>query len=140
MEQGLLESILTVLGGTAVMAAAIGAVLYARRLADLSLAAAHRLHLVPKPEPVPAGRPLQEIAVDVGRLRQQLRHVPAGIPVAKLEGWRLAYDDLLAECCLALGVENLMDSTPAGPERDAERLRVEYLLGKAGLRAFDDVA
>ena len=125
---------------TVVLVVVIGAILYARQLADLGLAAARRLHLVPKPEPVPAGRPLQEIAADAGRLRQQLRHVPAGIPVAKLEGWRLAYDDVLAECCLALGVENLLDSTPAGPERDAERLRVEYLLGKAGLRAFDDVA
>jgi hypothetical protein len=125
---------------TVVLVVVIGAILYARKLADLGLAAARRLHLVPKPEPVPPGRPIQEIAADVGRLRQQLRHVPAGTPVAKLEGWRLAYDDVLAECCLALGVENLLDSTPAGPERDAERLRVEYLLGRAGLRAFDDVA
>lgn len=125
---------------TVVLVVVIGAILHARTLADLGLAAARRLHLIPKPEPVPAGRPLQEIAADVGRLRQQLRHVPAGIPVAKLEGWRLAYDDVLAECCLALGVENLLDSTPAGAERDAERLRVEYLLGRAGLRAFDDVA
>ena len=120
---------------TVVMAAVFGAVLYARQVADFGLAAARRLHLVPKPEPTPAGRPIEEIAADVARLRRQLRQIPPGTPVAKREGWRLAYDDVLAECCLALGVENLLESAPAGPERDAERLRIEYLLSKAGLRA-----
>jgi hypothetical protein len=125
---------------TVVMAAVIGAVLYARQVADFALAAARRLHLVPKPEPTPAGRPIEEIAADVARLRHQLRHIPPETPVARRDGWRLAYDDVLAESCAALGVENLLASTPAGAERDAERLRVEYLLGKAGLRVLDDVA
>ena len=125
---------------TVVMAAVIGAVLYARQIWDFCLAAARRLHLVPKPAPLPVGRPIQEIAADVARLRHQLRTIVPGTPVARLDGWRLAYDDVLGEGCVALGIENLLESTPAGSERDAERLRIEYLLGKAGLRALHDVA
>ena len=136
----MLEGVLRVLGITVTMAAGIAAVVYWSRLADYGRAAGRRLHIVRKPAPLPVGRPIEEIAADVGRLRVLLRHIPPETPEAKREGWRRAYDDVLAEGCLALGVENLLDSTPAGPERDAERLRVEYLLGKAGLGTLDDVA
>ena len=136
----MLEGILRVLGITVTIAAAIAAVIYWRQVADLGVAVGRRLHLVPKPAPLPAGRPIEEIAADVGRLRRVLRHIPPETSEAKREGWRRAYDDVLAEGCLALGVENLLESTPAGAERDAERLRVEHLLGKAGLGTLDDVA
>lgn len=125
---------------TVALVVVFGAILYARQLADLGAVAARRLHLVRTPGPVPGGRPIEAIAADVVRLRRQARNIPPGTPVARREGWLLAYDDVLTEACLALGVENLLESTPAGPEREAERLRVEYLLGQAGLRALDDVA
>lgn len=140
MEQGVLEGILRVLGITVTMAAAFAAVIYWHRLVAFGRAAGHRLHLLRQPAPLPVGRPIEEIAADVGRLRVLLRHIPPETPEAKREGWRRAYDDVLAEGCVALGVENLLASTPAGAERDAERLRVEHLLGKAGLGTLDDVA
>lgn len=136
----MLEGILRVLAVTVAMAAAFAAVLHAHRLAELGRAAGRKLHVVPGPAPVPSGRPIEEIAADVARLRRQLRTIAPDVPAARREGWRRAYDDVLAECCVALGVENLLESTPPGTERDAERLRLEHLLGKAGLRALDDVA
>ena len=136
----MLEGILRVLGVTVPVAAVDRRDLYWRRFGDLGRAVGRRLHLVEKPAPLPVGRPIEEIAADVGRLRVLLRHIPPETPEAKREGWRRAYDDVLAEGCLALGVENLLASTPAGAERDAERLRVEHLLGKAGLGTLDDVA
>lgn len=136
----MLEGILRVLGITVTMAAAFAAVIWWSQLGEHARAIGQQLHLVRKPAPLPVGRPIEAIAADVGRLRVLLRHIPPETPEARREGWRRAYDDVLAEGCLALGVENLLESTPAGPERDAERLRVEYLLGKAGLGTLDDVA
>jgi len=140
MEQGVLEGVLRLLAVTAGLVAVLGVVLYAPAVGRFARATGRRLHLVPKPAPVPEGRPIRAIAADVRRLRRQVMQVPPGTPVAKAEGWRRAYDDVLGECCRALGVENLLATTPAGTERDAERLRIEYLLSEAGLRLVDDAA
>ena len=99
MEQSVLEGVLRVLGITVTMAAAFAAVVHWSRLADFGRAVGRRLHLVRQPAPLPAGRPIEEIAADVGRLRVLLRHIPPETPEAKREGWRRAYDDVLAEGC-----------------------------------------
>ncbi|MGZ8744420.1 MAG: hypothetical protein ACXWXO_16000 [Nocardioides sp.] len=45
-----------------------------------------------------------------------------------------AHDDLLADACRALVIENTLTGLPLGTDRDAERLRVEHELGEAGLQ------
>jgi len=132
-DHSVLLGILWVLGITAITAAAIGAVLYRQRLGSVALGTGRRLHVVPPPPPVPAGRPIERIAADARRLRPQVLYTAPGTPVAKREGIRKAYEDVLVEGCRALGVEDLMSPLPPGPEREAERLRVEYLLDQAGL-------
>jgi hypothetical protein len=103
--------------------------LYRRRALRLALA----LHVVePPPEP-PAGPPIERIAADARRIQAQLRHLPPGIPVAKLRGWQAAYDDVLVTACHALGLEQRLDLLADGSVRDFERQRVERMLEAAGL-------
>jgi hypothetical protein len=110
-----------------------------RRIWRLITAAATRLGRRRPPPPRPLGRPIELIARDAQRLGLRFRYVPAGASFAKFEGRRLAYDDVLAEACRSLGIEHLLKVLPPGPELDIERLRVEAVLERAGLR-LDDVA
>jgi hypothetical protein len=84
-----------------------------------------------KPEP-PATRPVQELAVLARRLGRRVHHPPPGQRFVKCEAVRQAYDAVLAETCLALGVTHLLMVLPPGPELDAERARVEGALELAG--------
>jgi hypothetical protein len=87
----------------------------------------------------PQGRPIEVIAEEARLLAGRVHHPPRGTSFAKYEGWRSAYDRALAEGCRALGVEHLLEVLEPGPERDAERARVESLLWLAGLR-IDEAA
>ena len=81
----------------------------------------------------PAGRPIEEIARSIRRLGGEFHGGHPGRSWVKSEAFRRAYDEALAEGCQALEVDSdLLDVVP-GPERDAERLRVEHLLAGAGL-------
>jgi hypothetical protein len=91
--------------------------------------------------PHPSGRPIQKIAADAHRLGLRFRCMPPHASFAHLEGNRIAYDRVLAEACVALGVEHLLEVLPPGPELDAERRRVETALAAAGLGlGMDDAA
>ena len=81
----------------------------------------------------PAHRPLQRVAADLRRLARELALVPAGVPVARRRGLQAAYDDVLVEAAALLEVPHTLTLTPAGPARDAERLRVQVVLLDAGL-------
>lgn len=89
--------------------------------------------------PRPAGRSIEAIARDAQRLGPRFRYLQSGVSFARFEGRRLAYDKVLAEACQALGVEHLLGVLPPGLELDIERLRVEAVLERAGLR-LDDAA
>jgi hypothetical protein len=91
--------------------------------------------------PQPPGRPIQEIARDAHRLGLRFRCMPERVSFAQLEGNRIAYDRVLVEACLALGVEHLLEVLRPGPELDAERRRVETALAASGLGlGIDDAA
>lgn len=89
--------------------------------------------LFPEP-PRPLGRPIEEIARDAHRLGREFRCVPDRGSFARFEGCRRAYDWVLIEACNALDVDHLLGVVPPGPELDVERLRVEAVLDRAGLR------
>jgi hypothetical protein len=78
-------------------------------------------------------RPLQVVAADVRRLGRQLALVPAGAPMARRRALTAAYEDVLVEAALLLDVPHDLRTTPLGPARDAERLRVLAGLEEAGL-------
>lgn len=83
--------------------------------------------------PRPLGPPLERLAADLRRIRHDLDTAPADLPAARRAGVLQAYDDVLAEACAALDLPDTLHELPLGPERDAERLRVEYLLEQRGL-------
>jgi hypothetical protein len=136
MGPGWLEALLatTVCVGLAALLASPQAWLAAGRL--LSLGARLLARLNPRRSP---NRPIETIAREARRLGRSYRYPPRGRSFARFEGTRWAYDKVLAEGCRALGVVHLLDVLPPGAELDAERERVEYLLGQAGLR-LDDAA
>jgi hypothetical protein len=100
---------------------------------DRALRIGRTLHLVEPAPPVPSGAPIERIAADARRIRAQIRHAPAGIPVAKLRGWHEAYDDVLVAACHALDLEQRLAVLPEGAEHDMERERVERMLERTGL-------
>jgi len=81
----------------------------------------------------PETRPIEDLAVLARRVGRQFHQPPAGQRFAKAEGLRQAYDAILAEACMALGVTHLLTVLPPGSDLDAERARVEWALEVAGL-------
>ena len=82
-------------------------------------------------EVVPLHRPIERIVVDLRRLHGAFHR--GGMRFAKYEGCRQAYDRVLGEAADMAGFPHLMDLLPPGHELDAERERVERLLGEHGL-------
>lgn len=140
MEPGVLEGFVEWVAATVVMVAALGVVVYQREVRAFLVTAGRGLVPPAPPQPQPLGRPIELIARAARRLGQWFRSEPSGLSFAKFEGLRRAYDDVLAESCRALGIEDLLSDLPPGPGRDVERLRVEYLLAQAGWRLEDDIA
>jgi hypothetical protein len=84
-------------------------------------------------EMTPPGRPIESIAYDARRLGRQLSHADDGRSALRIGAIRSAYDDVLAEGCLALGVSHLLGVLPPGGELDTERQRVERVLEALGM-------
>lgn len=82
---------------------------------------------------LPAGRPIERIAVDARRLGRQLRHADDGRSQARIVAIRRSYDDVLAEGCRALGFAHLLGVLVDGDDLDVERRRVEVVLLGAGM-------
>lgn len=134
MSTNTLEGLLQLAGMTALFVVPIGVVLYWSAIRDLAVGVARRLGIPAPEQESPSGPPIERIAADARRIRVQLMNPPAGLPVARLDGWRRAYDDVLASGCRALELDDRLDFLPLGPERDAERERVEVMLERSGLR------
>ena len=101
---------------------------------------ARRLHLIPpEPEALP-NRPLAPIARDLRRLHLAVRDTRHATSMARRTGTLAAYDDVLLEACRAVDLPDTLTGLPEGTERDAERLRLEFLLDRAGLTPYSDAA
>ncbi|WP_207769258.1 hypothetical protein [Nocardioides currus] len=83
---------------------------------------------------VPGGPPIERLVADLTRLRAATLAVPPGTSQVRRSAATAAYDDALAQACLALGLPDTLTGLPAGTDREAERLCVESLLEEAGLR------
>jgi predicted NAD/FAD-binding protein len=81
----------------------------------------------------PKRPPIQQVAADLRRLRRQLERLPKGASYVRVAGVQRAYDEVLVIACAELGVDTTLSETPAGQQRDLERLRVEFMLGECGL-------
>ena len=86
------------------------------------------------PVPLPtATRPIQEIGLRVRRLGSLYYGGPPGRSWVKTDALRRAYEESLDEGCRALEIDTDLLALDPGTERNAERMRVEYLLTDAGL-------
>jgi hypothetical protein len=82
----------------------------------------------------PQSRPVEAIAADLRRLGHRFHHLDPHASYVKTEAVQWAYDRVLAECCATLELAHLLGVLPPGPERDAERGRVEERLADCGVR------
>ncbi|MXG90461.1 hypothetical protein [Nocardioides flavescens] len=79
-------------------------------------------------------RPFEDVVAEVRRLGTRFHALGPHASYAKVEAVRAAYDRALAQCCATLGITHLLGVLPPGAPLDAERRRVEALLGEAGVR------
>jgi hypothetical protein len=82
---------------------------------------------------VTAHPPIEQVAADLRRVHQLLAHFGPGTPVVRRRGTLQAYDALLMQACLAIGIDHQLDQLPPGMSLELERLRVEESLRSAGL-------
>ncbi len=86
-----------------------------------------------RPEPAPAGPPIEKLAADLRRVRRILVTYESGTPIVRRLGTLQAYDHLLVQACRAVQVQQRIDQLPPGTDLELERLRVEEELRDAGL-------
>jgi hypothetical protein len=118
-----------VLIGAPLIAGALHDLLAGRR--DEYLDGRQRSATDPAAAPHAGGRPIEQVAADLRRLRVAVatdQHRSATHQLAN----RVAYDQLLMQACAMLDVPHDLGKT-AGRERDIERLRVEAELERAGI-------
>ncbi len=117
-------TVVTACGGLA-----LGLILYRGELAVRGRRWLERV--LPPPERA-RGRPIEQLARDLVRVRADLLGLQPGTPMARRQGITQAYDDLLDEACRALGLDDPLADAPA-QRRQQERLRVERALDRAGM-------
>lgn len=84
-------------------------------------------------EPAPEGPPIEELARSLRRLRGEVLAPAPGTTMARRRGATAAYEDLLVAAARALGEPDTLTGVPEGTDREAERLRLEHVLRRAGL-------
>ena len=81
----------------------------------------------------PTGPPLEDLAATLRRLHPAVRSPRAETTPVRQQGILAAYDGVLVAAAAALGVPTTLADLPEGLDHEAERLRVEHELQRAGL-------
>jgi hypothetical protein len=127
---------LLVMLGVVVVASAtawLAGFMFSTRAVDLAEELHDRfLHLIGR-SPVPAGRPIEDVAADVRRCGIRFYALHPHASFAKVQAVRMAYDRSLGECCQVFGVPHLLDVLEPGRDLDVERDRVEDALTASGV-------
>jgi hypothetical protein len=133
MDGSVLVGFAKVIGISLVPVALFGAAIHARHLAERGAELARRAHLLRKRVPPPSGPPLEKLAADLRRLRAEVRHPRPGIAMARQRGIVAAYDGVLISTAAVLEVPTTLGELDDGLDHEAERLRLEHALERAGL-------
>jgi hypothetical protein len=133
MDSVVLAGLLKVIGISLIPVALFGVVLHGREILERGASAGRRMHLLPPVTLPPSGPPLEKLAADLRRLRSEVRHPRPGIAMAKQRGIIAAYDGVLVAAAAALEVPTTLNDLPEGIDHEAERLRLEMALERAGL-------
>ncbi len=99
----------------------------------VSVARRLRRRVVTHEPPRPAGRPIEDVARHLRRLRREALAPAPGAPMLRRAAAMAAYEDVLLQAASALGVPDTLSGLRPGTDREAERLRIEHLLRSAGL-------
>lgn len=132
MPEGVLAGLLSLATTVVIVAVAIALVLNGRAILGRVRALLRDLGVLRAPPPRPTAMPIERIARDLRRLRGQVSR-REGEPVARHRGVVAAYDGALVDACSALGIATDLTALPDGADRDAERLRVETEVERAGI-------
>lgn len=129
----MLGGILGVLVSTAMVGAVLALFLHADAVVEALARAGRRVRVLPAPPVRPLGPPIGVLSADLRRLRHEALHPQVGRPQVRRVATLAAYDDALVDACTALGLPDTLSCLPPGTDREAERLRVEWLLHERGL-------
>lgn len=129
----MVEGLLQLLLYTGVAAAIIAVVLYQATLRRWLVRAGRALHVLPPPPVLPHDPPIERLARDLRRLRAQTLHHRPGESRVRRDAALAAYDQALVEACRELDLPDTLSMVPPGTDREAERLRIEWLLAQRGL-------
>jgi hypothetical protein len=134
VDANVLFGVIRVVGIALAPVAIAAAFVNAGRMLRAATPLARRLHLLRTPPVPPDGPPLETLAATLRRLRPRVHSPEPGVAVVRQRGIVAAYDGTLVNTARALDVPTVLADLPEeGFDRDAERLRLEHALGRAGL-------
>ena len=108
--------------------------MHGRGLLRRVIALGRRLGLVAPLVEQADGPPLEELAATLRRLHPAVRAPRAETTTVRQQGILAAYDGALVAAAAALDIPTTLVELPQGLDHEAERLRVEAELERAGLR------
>jgi len=133
MDGVVLLGLVQIIGLALVPLALVSLFLHARDVLKRIIALGRRVGLVAPLVEQPEGPPLEELAATLRRLHPAVRSPRAETTTVRQRGILAAYDGVLVAAAVALGVRTTLADVPEGLDHEAERLRVEHELQKAGL-------
>ena len=133
MDGVVLLGLVQIIGLALVPLALVAFFLHARGLLQRAIALGRRLGLVAPLVELPDGPPLEELAATLRRLHPAVRSPRAETTKVRQRGILAAYDGVLVAAAAALDVPTTLADLADGLDHEAERLRVEHELQKAGL-------
>jgi hypothetical protein len=133
MKGAVLVGLVQIIGLALLPLAMVSFFLHARGLLQRAIALGRRVGLVEPLVEQPDGPPLEELAATLRRLHPAVRSPRAETTTVRQQGILAAYDGVLVAAAAALGVPTTLAELPEGLDHEAERLRIEHELQRAGL-------
>ncbi len=133
MDDKVVSGLLEVVAISLIPVVVVWTCLHLRDIFTTSVSLGRRWHLLRTPPAAPTGPPLEKLAADLRRLHPEARSPRPGVPMARQRGIVAAYDGTLVTTARALAVHTTLQELPNGLDREAERMRLEHALTRAGL-------
>jgi hypothetical protein len=133
MHGAVLLGLVQIIGLASVPLALVSLFVNAHSLLDRVVALGRRVGLVAPLVEQPSGPPLEELVATLRRLHPAVRSPRPETTKVRQQGIVAAYDGVLVAAAAALGVPTSLADLPDGLDHEAERLRIEHELQRAGL-------
>jgi hypothetical protein len=133
MDSVVLLGLAQIIGLALLPLALVSLFLHARGLLRRATSLGRRVGLVPPLIEQAAGPPLEDLAATLRRLHPAVRSPRAETTPVRQQGILAAYDGVLVAAATALAIPTTLADLPEGLDHEAERLRIEHELQRAGL-------